>query len=393
MLGVTRLPAATHSLPELRASGYARKIPALDGIRGVAIIWVVFHNATALPMAPTLRVLHVLPLLANLGWTGVQLFFALSGFLITGGLLDSRGSSRYFRNFYAKRVLRILPLYYTVLLVLLVLLPRLVTLGPPFSTTHQAPLWLFTANWTQSVPYGFAHFWSLAVEEQFYLIWPLVVSALPARRLLRACLWIALAALLLRCVLAAAGTDPWTLYANTACRMDALALGGAGACLVRIPELREQLRSRLRGLIPSALGVFLLGLPLTGLYNRDSLAGETLGYTLLAFSSAALVTWAALHDPRARSVMGSLLSWAPLRSCGKYSYAMYVFHNLVHKLLGEPWLVGKFGHQPPLPIVFVYALGILLVSYGLGFCSYHVLEKHFLRLKPAFERSAQAHAL
>jgi peptidoglycan/LPS O-acetylase OafA/YrhL len=369
--------------PQRAAAG--RQIPALDGIRGIAIIWVVLHNTTAMPFAPASRWLHVLPLLAQPGWIGVQLFFALSGFLITAGLLDSRASPHFFRDFYAKRALRILPLYYTVLFVLLVLLPWLASPPAPFSSAHQAPLWLFTANWAASLPYGFGHFWSLAIEEQFYLVWPLVVLGLAPRGLFRVCLWIAAGALLLRCALVAYGVTPWTLYVNTACRMDALALGGAGACLLRMPKLRDAVRARVDLLGVVALAVFLVGIPLTHLYDRDRVSGETLGYTLLAFSSATFVSWAAMSEARAAAV----LAWAPLRSLGKYSYAMYVFHNLIHKLLGEPWLTASFGKEPPLPVIFGYALGVLLVSYLLACLSWHVLEQPFLRLKRRFGPSAQ----
>jgi peptidoglycan/LPS O-acetylase OafA/YrhL len=370
-----------------------RQIPALDGIRGVAIIWVVLHNTMAMPLAPFSWALHPLPLLTNMGWIGVQLFFALSGFLITGGLLDTRGSPHYFRNFYAKRALRILPLYYTVLLLLLVVLPRLITLPAPFSREHQAPLWLFTANWdTESLPYGFAHFWSLAIEEQFYLIWPLVVCGFPPRRLLQVCVWIAMGALLLRCALAAYGASGWTLYTSTACRMDALSLGGAGACLLRIPAAREHIRARLALLGGAALAVFLAGIPLTRIYYRDGVSGETFGYTLLAFSSAAFVTWVAAQPARSAALVVRLLERGPLRSCGKYSYAMYVVHNLLHKLLGEPWVLGRFGSHPPLQVVFVYALIVLVTTYALSFVSYHALEKHFLRLKRSFEVRGHAPA-
>ena len=316
------------------AGAKSRQIPALDGIRGVAIFWVVLHNATGIPLAPSSRWLHLFPLLASRGWIGVQLFFALSGFLITAGLLDSQRTPHYFRDFYAKRALRILPLYYAVLFALLVILPRFVTL--PYSREHEALLWLFIGNYTPSLPYGFGHFWSLAVEEQFYLVWPLVVWRLAPRRLLTVCLWIAVGALLLRCVLAACGADYWTLYANTACRMDALALGGAGACVLRIPALRERARKRQAVIAAATLLVFLAGIPLTHVYDNSHLAGETLGYSLLALSSAAFVMWVALLEGRAPFGVGRLLNWPPLRSCGKYSYGMYVFHNLLHNLLGSP---------------------------------------------------------
>ena len=104
-------------------------LPALDGIRGIAIVWVVLHNTTALPFTSSSAALSLILQLGHPGWIGVQLFFALSGFLITAGLLETRGSAGYFRNFYAKRALRILPLYYAVLFVLLVVAPRLASEG------------------------------------------------------------------------------------------------------------------------------------------------------------------------------------------------------------------------------------------------------------------------
>jgi peptidoglycan/LPS O-acetylase OafA/YrhL len=383
----TRTGGDAHADAHCDAAAGSRQIPALDGIRGLAIIWVVLHNATGIPLTlPASRWLHLFPLLASRGWIGVQLFFALSGFLITAGLLDSQRTAHYFRNFYAKRALRILPLYYAVLFALLVVLPHLITPRSHYSREDQAALWLFVLNWTNLQPYGFGHFWSLAVEEQFYLFWPLVVCWLPPRRLLLVCVGISAGALVLRCVLAACGADPHTLYANTACRMDALALGGAGACLLRIPALRQQLLSRLRLIGTLALVLFLAGVPLTHIYDTDRWTGETFGYTLLAVCSATLVTaMAVLPGARARVGIAAALALAPLRSCGKYSYAMYVFHNPLHWYLGVPWLVATFGERPPEQVALGYALVVLAVSYLLGVVSYHALEKPCLRLRRFFE--------
>ncbi len=140
-----------------------------------------------------------------------------------------------------------------------------------------------------------------------------------------------------------------------------------------------------------ALLVFLAGIPFTHGYDIGRLSGETLGYTLLALSTAVFVTWAALPGLPARSPVVSLLVWGPVRSCGKYSYAIYVFHNLLHSLVGVPWLTGRFGKQTPVPAALVYVVAVLLVSYALAFCSYHLLEKHFLRLKRLFgPRAARA---
>jgi hypothetical protein len=99
--------------------------------------------------------------------------------------------------------------------------------------------------------------------------------------------------------------------------MDALTLGGAGACALRIPQLRERLLSRL----PALSALVLMFVP--GGRCPDACSGSA-----------------------ARGGVGALLTWAPLRSCGIYSYAMYVFHGLLHKLVGEPWLVATFGERP-----------------------------------------------
>ena len=365
-----------------------RHVPALDGIRGVAIVWVVLHNTTFLVSGPTRGVLYLLNVFAHTGWIGVQLFFALSGLLITAGLIETQGTAHYFRNFYARRALRILPLYYSALCLVFLILPHLATLPAAFTSAGQAPLWLFLTNWTTRVPYGFSHFWSLAVEEQFYLVWPLLVFRLAPRRLLPACLAIAAAALLVRIFLSVRGADPWTIYSNTVCRMDALALGGAGACVLFMPAQRAWL-ARHRGVVGLATAlVFIAGVPLTHVYSTTGYAGQTLGYLLLAICSAVLVTAlaGAGERPFARpwSVLVAVLAWGPLRSCGKFSYAMYVLHNLLHKLFGEPWLLARFGPHPPASVIFTYALGILVASYVLAFVSYELLEKRFLRLKSRF---------
>jgi len=358
-------------------SGY---VPALDGIRGVAIVWVIFHNVTDMPFAPTHGVLRLLNVFAHSGWIGVQLFFALSGFLITAGLLATQSAPHYFRAFYAKRALRILPLYYGVLFVLLVLAPRLAGEHWPFNASGQASLWLFTVNWTHTAPYGFAHFWSLAVEEQFYLVWPLLVWRLPPRRLLSVCLWICLGALLLRGAMVLGGVDSWTIYSATTSRMDALALGAAGACALRISSLRGWIELRANALAPAALLLFVAGFPLTRFYSRYDWSGETLGYTLLAVVAAGLVIAGTQRTTVARA-----LAWAPLRSIGKYSYAMYVFQGLLHKLIGESWLDAHFGTAPPVAIGLIYGVALLTVTYALAALSYHAFEKHFLRLKRRFD--------
>src|SRR5437588_9009399 len=164
-------------------------IPALDGLRGLAILLVMgYHFGQDADGGGTALGPFLSPVF-GVGYHGVDLFFVLSGFLITGILLDMKDRPRYFRNFYIRRILRIFPLYYAVLFCLLVLLPLLVT--PPVfpfaeAQRRQAWLWLYASNiyhaWTGHWRLtGFSHLWSLAVEEHFYLIWPVVIFFCRAR--------------------------------------------------------------------------------------------------------------------------------------------------------------------------------------------------------------------
>ncbi|HYL71508.1 MAG TPA: acyltransferase, partial [Candidatus Dormibacteraeota bacterium] len=174
----------------------------LDGIRGIAILLVIPRNAGLLLDLPghAHGALYVTRELMQFGWAGVQLFFALSGFLISGALLDTRSAPDYYASFYERRALRILPLYFGVLIVTFLLLAPLRALPAELlaARAHQVWLWTFLSNWTDplglGVP-GFTHFWSLALEWQFYLFWPLIVRRLDARQLLAVTLAIALAGL------------------------------------------------------------------------------------------------------------------------------------------------------------------------------------------------------
>src|SRR5207244_9663063 len=157
-------------------SAVAQRIPQLDAVRGVAILLVILHNQSS--VFPSL---HLERLFAN-GWMGVDLFFVLSGFLITGILLDTRKSPGYFKNFYARRCLRIWPLYYALLLFMFALVPLVRPSEAHVAFQRSAPWWgyaLFLQNFLISVPTNaagaLAVTWSLAIEEQFYLVWALVV--------------------------------------------------------------------------------------------------------------------------------------------------------------------------------------------------------------------------
>src|SRR5215470_6104122 len=220
----------------VRAGGH---LPGLDGVRGLAILLVLavhfVGNATPVTWGERLAVK-----LGNYGVLGVDLFFVLSGFLITGLLLDSKGDPHYFRNFYARRTLRIFPLYYFVLALLFIVIPAAVTIPPALEEArrHQAWLWTYTTNFFIAAKASWAlsyvsHFWSLAIEEHFYLLWPLVVFSFRRQTLERICIAVIVAALALRIGLLLGGVSELSVSVLTPCRIDTLCVGALLAAVAR----------------------------------------------------------------------------------------------------------------------------------------------------------------
>jgi peptidoglycan/LPS O-acetylase OafA/YrhL len=382
-------------------------VPALDGVRGVAILLVLAHNLS--PFESKRRLIDVgAGLTSDFGWVGVQLFFVLSGYLISGILLDTRGAPRYYRAFFGRRVLRIFPLYYGVLLLCLVILPALGLAPAALLADREQSVWLWTylINWAE--PLGapiavFPHFWSLAVEEQFYLVWPFVVAHAGPRRLLNVALVLVVVAFASRLALRLAGASDAGPYMFTICRMDALALGGAVAAILRIPELAERVVRRRRAIAIAAGVLFALVAVATRGYPRTSFRDQTFGYTILAVVFAALVLLAALDRPsatlrgaapaggagpcddrRGRSWIGAVLSNAVLRSFGKYSYGIYMFHQPLNLMIGAPVLHSMLPRGAGLKAGFAYMAIVTAASYALAVISYHGYEKHFLALKRHF---------
>ncbi len=366
---------------DLRAG---KRVPVLDGVRGLAILMVVGYHALAMrhtdPLATTLSEIH------GTLWIGVDLFFVLSGFLITLVLLkakeDARGS--YFRRFYTNRTLRIFPLYYATLIVLIVFLPlAILVVGhkqPSFLTgirNHQIWLWTYMQNWFQAGGphrlHGLGHFWSLAVEEQFYLVWPFVVLLLSRRRLLQVCIVMPVLCLGLRIALASGGVDGWTIRHLTITRCDTILIGAGLA----IAYIDDSLRDRVRRSAPYVTIGAVVGLAAiwTSLgrtsYDKFSLV-VTLGFTFTALFSAGLICLSLDHPVLDRSFF---------RTLGKYSYAMYIFHPVVNA--GVHWvLVRTFPSLPtavPRAVVqFGLTLGLSLVA---AMISWSLWESRWLALK------------
>ena len=381
-------------------------LPLLDGVRGLAVALVVFnHLGTALHEPFTHRADWLFAKLSGSAWLGVDLFFVLSGFLITGILADARGKQHYFRNFYMRRSLRIFPLYYAFLVLVFLVIPATgAVLAEPYEVSSQGWYWLYVSNvlfarWDQ-IPVATGHLWSLAVEEQFYLVWPLVVLLLAPRRLLALCAALVAGLFVGRIALSLAGVSWVQMYVLTLTRLDALAIGAFIALAARRPAGLERLAARARpvALVAGALSLLVMFYkPLIALVRRVPVESinwsvlpldpqvQTVRFTLYGlFFGAVLVL--ALVAAR-QSLLHRIFAAAPLRTLGKYSYAIYLFHVPLHALADRYRLIDRFlpawnGLQVPRAIAFYCIL--LALSTALAWVSWHVYEKHFLKIKDRF---------
>ena len=301
-----------------------KHLQSLDGLRGLAVLLVVFYHV--FPHRDT----GILGILSSASWCGVDLFFVLSGFLITGILFDAQGAPAYFRNFYMRRTLRLFPVY--IVFILFILLFPHPSNGYPWwinllYLAYASNLVFFTfPDFQFGMPLVTGHIWSLAVEEQFYLLWPWLVTRLKTRRnILLACLSGSLFALALRLILShTLHRSLWFLYLELPTRADALLLGGAAAMLYRQPGFvtTHLNKIRLAGAF-SALTYLAMCLH-THTFFFVSSPIFTWGYALLALAAISLLLIALPPG----SWSGRVLSHRFLRFYGRYSYGLYLFHQL-----------------------------------------------------------------
>jgi peptidoglycan/LPS O-acetylase OafA/YrhL len=366
-----------------------RRLDSLDGWRGVAIL-LVFIRHYFLTNNVHLLVIRAAASVASAGWIGVDLFFVLSGFLITGILLDTRGHKYYFRNFYARRTLRIFPLYYGVLLLALALTPLMHLQWQVGDIAH----FLYVGNIAvqfhpalDSVkPWlNLDAMWSLAVEEQFYLLWPLVVLFIAKRRALR---WIGGfmgIALLMRIgllnLLPAGDAFEWS-YKVLPMRADGLLCGAAAAILFRAGPVAEAAR-RLR--LPAwiaAAGIAAIVIQERRLEFHSAFSSAIVFPCLgILFARLLLI---ALQSGSWAFRIGST-SW--LRFFGRYSYGMYIFHRLLNTTGLMRWLQDR-THSQALGGV-LYVVSMLVLATMTAVLSYELYERHFLKLKRLFSYSAE----
>jgi peptidoglycan/LPS O-acetylase OafA/YrhL len=367
-----------------------RHVAALDGIRGSAILLVLLSHTWL--TTGTNRVERLLTFWASGGWSGVDLFFVLSGFLITGILVDSRNDPNYFRNFYVRRILRIFPLYYAVLFFFFLigpLLPPAVRPNTGVESGDQIWFWLYLSNvwaafhntWGNS---SIAVTWSLAIEEQFYLLWALIAFVLTPRRLLKLTVTLIGAAFLWRTSLVLLSIPPLAIYVLLPSQMDAIAAGAAVALLLRTATGAQWLRRVApRSALVSGASLAAIGATAGGFDYADPLL-QTVGYSLIAVLYASLL---ALIVTSASPGLNRVGEAAPLRVFGKYSYGIYLLHRPVIQIVERtgfapalfPIVIGS-----TLPAQIAFTLVVVSGSLLVAALSWHLFEARLLRLKRNF---------
>lgn len=355
-------------------------IPALDGIRGAALVVVVSYHYFLLPYA---------------AWFSMESFFVLSGFLITGILLDTRESKGYFKNYLARRMLRILPLYYGLLIVAFFIVPLFVNKESlaPFSLyyNNKGYFWAYIQNWLllhneaglKGTSRIMLHLWSLAIEEQFYIFWPLLVLIFRRKVFTKVIIGIILFSITLKCYFYFSGY-PWQEnYFNTFCRMDALSLGGLIAVGVR-DQSSLRFLNKIAPFIFKLLGTILV--VLLFIYRPRMLGEqflEPIGTTLFAILFGGMILYC-LSDHK-RNFVKRFLELKLFTFLGKYSYSIYIFHAPVLALM-RPGLTS-FLHEY-MRSGYAYVLSnIICLAFTMlvGLFTWVAIEKPALKLKKFFK--------
>jgi peptidoglycan/LPS O-acetylase OafA/YrhL len=363
-------------------------VPVLDGLRGLAILLVMISHETVMPVLTSLDRFFIH--LTQFGRFGVDLFFVLSGYLITGILYASKGREHYFRNFYARRFLRIFPLYYVFLAVAILVLPHLGHLS--WKDPDQTWFWFFLSNWSigyQGLEHGILDVsWSLSVEEQFYVLWPLAVWTLSRRRLMKLCIGMIISAFVFRSVMMFGGYPYLWGIMFTPARMDPIAVGSLIALAARGP-------GGIQALVPKAQWVAIatgtiLVLSFLPAGHLALLVQRDVGLSCIAALGGAMLI-IAVGSPG--SAIVRVLNCRFLRILGFYSYALYLFHTPFMGLVrdtfyGPDQFPSIGGSAIPGQLVF-YVVAIIPALAG-AWISWACFEGRLLALKKYFPSGPEA---
>lgn len=379
--------------------------PTLDGVRGVAIILVLIahfdlsiFNSTANNIFESFTAKF-----GSIGTSGVDLFFILSGYLITNILLNTKEQKvdKYYMNFYARRFLRIFPLYYGVLMVILIILPNIIKYDEEAQSVfdNQKYLWSYLSNlsstglinphWDNSKLFHVGHFWSLAVEEQFYFIWPTVIYFSLEKDLKRICITLLILSVLsgLFCdfIYSFYGVEDSFIKWSTVSRGGALAIG-ALLCL----QQRNNLET-----VPSSMRNFWYFIPVLIFYLIIIIIPRRILYAdnHIQYYFAWLLYYYLLKHILLTG--NEVLKESPIKILnnkiliyiGTISYGLYVFHGLLRPIMNKLIQIGSSNFHSGLIVLDVILFFLLYscVSIAIAAISYRFYEKPFLRLKRYFQ--------
>jgi len=400
--------------PALSASGGSRHIRTLDGIRGLAAIAVFLNHSTVIEGGFWLDTLFARATFLN--GCAPMLFLGMAGYLLTGILLRKKGKPHCLRDFYVRHALRIWPLYFAVMAMAMIVLPMFLPTRLLIYDHSGGPGWMY---WTFMGNISIAIdgiqkskildvTWSLAVEEQFMLFWPLVVLFCSRKTVIRVCIAIAVISTSIRIFMVLAEFNPVAIYVFTFGRLTSIALGSLLAFYAHDERFLKRVRPAARyiGLwvIPLIWAVLAIERHMGWSYEQGSIrsAGplsRSVGDMIAAVGMLSFILCGLTTNPGSR--LFAVLTFKPLTFIGKYSYGLFLFH------VGIIWLVRSVIYRPPglqgeysslfhfQGIGSSYLLDQLLfmaltfgISLGLSIASYHLYEVHFLKLKKYFNYGA-----
>lgn len=368
---------------QYKLDNFSGHIKSLDGLRGLAIISVLLYH-----IFPYVRIFQI-------GWIGVDLFFVISGFLITGILLDTLDHRYYWRNFIARRVLRIFPLYYLTILILILAC----TLSPTLANSEyvdygyfvENKFWYFSylmnwritdeGSWLPTIILNI--FWSLCIEEQFYFFWPLLIY-LFKKQINVFIITTLFGVTLIRAYLVVG--EVWTetaIYTNTLTRIDTILVGALLAVAIRNRSWRIFLERNAFYILIFLLSLLLLFLLFIRGLHPFNYYTMIFGYPII-YMLFGIIMLSVIQRGNTLSLLRKMCENKVLVFFGKYSYAMYVYHWIIYKLLYDTFL--DFVSQLPESLAhFVSSLVVLALVIAVSQVSWFAFEYHFLKLKRYFK--------
>jgi peptidoglycan/LPS O-acetylase OafA/YrhL len=373
------------------SKGSVGRYPDIDGLRGIAIIGVLCaHLLSGLSENHSIPVVGFLLQSVSFGWAGVDLFFVLSGFLISSILMDMKGESSRWKTFYLRRTYRIFPLYYLALAVIAV--AALIGIFPSDKWDKLAPAYPYFLTYTNNFLIvinegnyfpGLSHFWTLAIEEQFYLLWPAVIFLLPIRTVLYICFASIIVCFSFRVALANGFLEssawPHALHVLMPLRSDSLCTGCLVAIMIRDTDC-DLISAKFKKAF-LAMGA-MAGIGLIAILSVFWGSVGLPNYLLFSFNTIAF--GALIYYVRACRVPDWImrpLCLAPLRFIGFYSYGIYVWHAIINNLMGRRQSSREWLDNAVLSQLLFIAIVLFLTAIA-TFLSWRLVEKPFLKLRP-----------